>query len=707
LSSLIGQKLNQYEIVALLGKGGMATVYKAYQPSLDRHVAIKVLPPHPGMDENFIERFRLEAKTIGNLQNPNILPLYDYGMSNDILYLVMANVSGGSLADYMDGRLDPRQVVKWVKGIASGLDFAHRQGVVHRDIKPANILIDSDGHPLLADFGVVKMLASNANITGTAIVGTPAYMSPEQGQGLEVDGRSDVYSLGVMTYEMLAGLPPYRADTPMQVILKHITDPTPDIRSIHPELPEAVSAVMNRVLAKDPKDRYATASEFAAELEHALENKTISASVPKPVSTASSDSNATVLLDDSPVTFSKAKPPSSNTVLKQGVAQRAVVRRKKEEGNSKVVMGVFALLALLIVVGGVVAAIYFASRQQEIIIANPPDIITNGIITIPLDENYRGLLKFNSANNFGDTLNLSLQNVRPPQANEKYVVWLLNTENQNFLKLGTLQVFAFGEATLIYNDPNANIETRNLAELEESIDPDSALPLLYNTVIITSEAIAVEPEEPSETILYSGAVPSDVASTLLEIFFASEDGLNGGGLLVGLYTEATIALNHAGLAAEATTTSGQRQHAEHTINILSGTQEDLDGNGRGQNPGRGSGVYIFLNDIDARLDQLTEGAVLPELAFSVENVRICTQNVRRWSDQMIVLEREILNGQTVESVQRQATESSEIANQMINGVDANQNGIIEPFEGECGIAQIPEYAVQLVNISVFEGTLDD
>ena len=203
--SLVGRTLGQYEIKDELGQGGMAKVYLGYQASISRYVAIKVLPPHPALDEEFKERFQLEAKTIGGLQNPHILPLYDYGTDDDVIYLVMAYVEGGTLEDLLDsGPMNVRDVERVVRNVASGLDYAHRRGVIHRDIKPANILM-SDGHPLLADFGLVKMMASGGNLTGTAIIGTPSYMAPEQGQGLDVDARTDVYALGVMVYEMLAG----------------------------------------------------------------------------------------------------------------------------------------------------------------------------------------------------------------------------------------------------------------------------------------------------------------------------------------------------------------------------------------------------------------------------------------------------------------------------------------------------------------------
>ncbi len=236
-TSLVGQKLGKYEITELLGQGGMATVYKGYQRDVDRYVAVKVLPPHPGLDSQFVERFRLEARTIARLQHPHILPLYDYGDDSDILYLVMMFVDGGSLSDRIRrGAIPIPEIRRLFEQIAGALDYAHRQNVVHRDIKPDNILLDREGHALLADFGIVKLMegVSTSALTATGgLVGTPAYMSPEQAQGLPLDSRSDIYSLGIVVFEMLTGRQPFSAETPMQLVFEHITTPVPPLRDFN------------------------------------------------------------------------------------------------------------------------------------------------------------------------------------------------------------------------------------------------------------------------------------------------------------------------------------------------------------------------------------------------------------------------------------------------------------------------------------------
>ena len=288
-ASLVGRKLGMYQITELLGQGGMATVYKGYREDIDRYVAVKVLPPHPGLDHQFVDRFKLEARTIARLQHPHILPLYDYGVEDDIIYLVMAYVAGGSLADMMDkGRIPLPEIERVLRQVAGALDYAHRQGVIHRDIKPDNILLDNDGNVLLADFGIVKIVSgesstnTNPALTQTGgLVGTPAYMSPEQGSGLsDITTRADQYSLGVVVYEMLTGEPPYTADTPMQVVIKHITEPVPNPSNVNKNLSPEMESVIQRVLAKRPDDRYGTVTEFADDFARATRGEELLTQIP-------------------------------------------------------------------------------------------------------------------------------------------------------------------------------------------------------------------------------------------------------------------------------------------------------------------------------------------------------------------------------------------------------------------------------------------
>jgi serine/threonine protein kinase/formylglycine-generating enzyme required for sulfatase activity len=272
MEDLTGKQFGPYQIVAPLGEGGMAAVYKAYQPAMDRHVALKILPRHFAEDPEFIARFDREAKTMAQLQHPHILPVFDYGQSDGYTYIVMPFVQCGTLANLLKGKPLPLSVIRQViSQVGDALNYAHARGLIHRDIKPSNVLIDEGGNCLLTDFGLARMAEVSMNLTmaGT-IMGTPAYMSPEQGTGQAIDKRSDVYSLGVILYLMATGRVPYKAETPVAVIMKHLHEPLPPARDLNPELPEGVQLVILKALSKTPEDRYNTAGEMVRAIQSAI-----------------------------------------------------------------------------------------------------------------------------------------------------------------------------------------------------------------------------------------------------------------------------------------------------------------------------------------------------------------------------------------------------------------------------------------------------
>lgn len=271
MNGLIGQTLGGYRITAQIGKGGMATVFKAFQPSLDRYVAIKVMPPYYAeQDDSFLKRFEREAKAIAGLRHPNILIVMDYGEQDGTTYIVMEYVESGTLTDLMGQPMPHGTMATLIEQVAGALDYAHESGVVHRDIKPSNILLPKPEWPLLTDFGLAKIVGGSQLTQSGTIAGTPAYMSPEQGRGDPVDSRSDIYSLGVVLYEMATGAVPFEAETPMAVVVKHIIDPLPLPRSRNPDLPEGIERVILKALAKEPDGRYQRAGELAAALTAAV-----------------------------------------------------------------------------------------------------------------------------------------------------------------------------------------------------------------------------------------------------------------------------------------------------------------------------------------------------------------------------------------------------------------------------------------------------
>jgi len=264
------KRIGRYEIRGELGVGGMARVYRAFDTRFRRQVALKVLPPQFADDRRFRARFDREAVVIASLEHPAIVPVYDYGEDNGQLFLVMRLMDGGALADRIQQHpLSLREANRVLSRLAPALDFAHQQGIVHRDIKPANILFDRHNEPYLTDFGIVKIFeGDDTSMTGTGgPIGSPAYMSPEQVlAGIDLDGRSDVYSLGIVLYEMLTGERPFRADSPMRTALLHVNAPVPAIQNVRPDLPGACQIVIEKALAKDRDQRYSSATTLVFEL---------------------------------------------------------------------------------------------------------------------------------------------------------------------------------------------------------------------------------------------------------------------------------------------------------------------------------------------------------------------------------------------------------------------------------------------------------
>ena len=701
-SAMIGRTLGgKYEIRQLIGKGGMATVYRGYQADVDRDVAVKVLPPNPALGDEFAERFRLEARTIARLQHPHILPLYDYGVEDGILYLVTAYVSGGTLSDRIArGPLPVDEVDTLLRQIAPALDYAHRQGVVHRDIKPANILITAEGYPLLADFGIAKLAEGDARLTATGgLIGTPAYMAPEQVQGLPVGPPADIYSLGVVVFEMLSGRQPYTAETPMQVLVKHMAEPVPALSTAAVGLPPALDAVLARALAKSAEQRYPSATAFATDYSRAAHGAAGAVGTPLP---AAADTSYTVNLLDTPAPGSASAPPTPPPTQPQTIV--AV-------GGQPLLLAGLGVIAVLVLVIAVLVVVTISRDNPVIVVGSPTAAVGPPTPTAEVGQPAQsaptavrplGRLTFSTANRIGDTANLRLERLAPTEPGMSYAVWLLNADTGDRLGLGALTVDPLGNGVLSYTDPEGR-----------------PLPTLFNTVAITRETFMED--APTTAPRYGGRVPVALTRALHEILVSSEAGVGGESLLAGALEEAEFAALHAGLAAEAGSVAGMHAHAEHTINILLGGEEDLDGNGRGENPGRSKrGILHFLDLILTRLDAAIEGgepdtpaeadpnlaallALQPDvrrLHGDAELIRVCVNNSRERTGQIVELERVLLAAASADAVAPQAAEALRVADQLINGFDLNRNGQIEAFEGECGLRQIPLFSVIVGSIDV-------
>lgn len=324
----------------------MSTVFRAYDPRFERDVALKVLPQEFLHDPSFRARFEREAKTIAALEHPAIVPVYDFGEEAAQPYLVMRYMSGGSLADRLkQGALPVTEAVGILRRIGSALNQAHSQGIIHRDLKPGNILFDQYGDSYLGDFGIVKLTQQTATFTGSAIIGTPAYMSPEQAKGeAHLDGRSDIYALGAILFEILTGKQPYEADTPMGVAIKHIVEPVPRILEVKPDLPPGCAAVIERAMAKDREERYPQATELVETLHQTV---TAAPIPPSPPSIPSPDTGRRQQAPTPVVDRSSAPEP------KETLSESATVLSKLELGQfPSTLSGQRRWLSILLMAGG-------------------------------------------------------------------------------------------------------------------------------------------------------------------------------------------------------------------------------------------------------------------------------------------------------------------------------------------------------------------
>lgn len=393
VDSLIGRTIGKYKIVEHLGRGGMAEVFKAHQEALDRYVAIKLMHSFLADDQDFLSRFKREAKNMAALNHPNIVSVYDFDIEGkQTYYIVMEFVAGGTLKEKLEDlarrgeQLSLAQAIRIVLEIGDALSYAHSRGMIHRDIKPANIMLTDDGRAVLTDFGIAKMLSGPSYTATGAMIGTPAYMSPEQGLGQPGDERGDVYSLGVLFFQMATGRLPFDADTPLAVVLKHVNEPVPTPALLNPRLPAAIQSAILKSMAKDPDERFQTAHELAQAIREAVRSDDISLATalpaellrdrptPTPLATAAGLTRARP-----PVESTQAAPPVAPTVWSAGQTeiaaaptpvQPAAAPRPVQKRSPWIWLagaGVLLFLLLAILAGGIVVAGRLAEATPELI----------------------------------------------------------------------------------------------------------------------------------------------------------------------------------------------------------------------------------------------------------------------------------------------------------------------------------------------------
>ncbi|MBN2386694.1 MAG: serine/threonine protein kinase [Anaerolineales bacterium] len=417
-ASLEGQTIGKYRILEPLGRGGMAQVYKAYHPQLDRYVAVKVLRSDLVEEVEFLARFRREARSVAALRQANIVQVYDFDVQDEMYYMVMELLEGDTLKAHLNAfrqrgeHLPLGEVVRILNDVLAGLSYAHGEGVIHRDLKPANIMLTRKGQAVLTDFGIAQIVGGTQYTISGALMGTLNYMAPEQGRDGKCDVRSDIYSLGIVFFEMLTGTVPFDADTPLAILMKHINDPLPMPHKIDPNIPEPFERVALKALAKNPGDRYQTAVEMTAALNEAAQqagvevpgsvtlpvSAPLSPLRPGPVAVFSGTSRAAIpdssfARDDTDVTVGKKPAPAADG--KPFLPDPKIVRQAALGGVGIIVGVNFLLLWLspifgweifrrswpleLIAVGVLLTAIMTATHNPWILL--PAGIVLgNGLI---------------------------------------------------------------------------------------------------------------------------------------------------------------------------------------------------------------------------------------------------------------------------------------------------------------------------------------
>lgn len=358
-------KVGPYELLEELGSGGMATVFRARQESMGRFVAVKVIHQAISMDKTAVERFQREARVIAQLEHPHILPVYDFNGAHDPPYIVMRYLPTGTLKDIMNKtQLPLEDVVHLYTQLCSALDYAHRKGVIHRDIKPSNIMVDGDGNVFLTDFGIARIRDEAQSITGTGFaVGTPGYMAPEQTLGVEIDSRADVYSLGVMLFELVTGRAPFVGDTPMAVLLKHINEPIPSARDINPRSPLELEPILQKALAKKTDERYQSSGELAQALAEVVHGRSKPAGILANIA-QETITDLQIQRQDQPSATRQHAEQTYVEDVKTIITDSKVAKIAPERTRRYVMIGA-ALGLLVLVVGGILFAALIGDGERD------------------------------------------------------------------------------------------------------------------------------------------------------------------------------------------------------------------------------------------------------------------------------------------------------------------------------------------------------
>lgn len=681
MNGWVGQTLGKVHIDALLAKGGMAEVYIGTHTTLQREVAVKVLRNNYDEHPHALERFQREAMVVGKLRHPNIVQVFDFDMVENHPYLVMEYIKGPSLLKYLnslhekDRLLDFPHVIRLMNAMTGALQYAHDSGVVHRDIKPGNILLASrssdvvlgrplpdDFEPVLTDFGLVRFIDSTVHTTGSGqIAGTPAYMSPEQARGEFTDGRTDIYSLGIVLYEILAGHLPFEGETTMGVLMKHINEPPVPV----PGLPKALQYVLDRALAKDVDDRFQTPEEFGEAFLQAVENRadfaTLDVLSPRPTRKRAKR------------LFNNRKPSWLRTALLAFI----------------VFAGATALVFNQFLPMGSPDVTPSSSNTWTV----PPPTGTNTSTQTPqptLLLGRTGVLQFQNAASTADQASVIAIALLAPPAGSRYEVWLFNDEER--ISLGLLTLDGTGRGELTY-----------------TADAAVNLIALYKGVELTIEPDPDTNPQSSGVVAYSFSL-QEAGLTHLRYLLASFPSAPAQSALVqGLY-ENILTIDELAQEMQAASENGSsslvRLNAEAILNTIVGDQSpeynDWNGDGQLDDPSDGYGLLLngrnlgYLQAVFTEADAAINapGASQQTITYG-EGLKTSVQNIAVWTDQLRTLLTDILNASPESDLSEKVSAAASLTGRMLDGIDLDEDGIIEPVNGEAGAQVAYEQAYHM------------
>lgn len=680
-----GKTLGRVHINRLVARGGMAEVYTGTHDTFGQ-VAIKIMRGLLDKDSDQLARFQREAEVIEELRHPNIVQMFDYDIVDESPYLVIEYIPGPSLASYLKSLHDNKQrlpigmVAQILKSIASALDFAHSKGIVHRDIKPANVLLRSqtgtiesdkplprDVEPVLTDFGLVRLLDSTMHTTAGSVSGTPTYMSPEQARGEKVDKRTDIYSLGIMLYEMLAGAVPFQADTTFGMLMKHISEPLPSIQGLSPEL----QAILDRTLAKDPALRYESAGALADEFIAIFNGQTLS-----------------------PGTLHIAQ-------LAREAAEASKQAPRNEERRSTRWLRIAVEAVLAIVLALVIIQVMRPTTTTLVATPVPPNPNT------PV-----GRVRFDDTNFYVDNAEINLTNVPQPETGTHYEAWFVSDDGTIVRNLGSFEFSATGTGRLVINDP----DQKNFLGV-------------FNQVFVTQEKDDVPITEPTGEVLYSSIIPPQTLVHIRHVLVAYGDLPLQGPLMQDFwwynasYVERSINGDRfdddykTGIvqAYEDGDEATLRKRTEEVINSIAGDLspqfKDHDKDGTIENPADGYGSLPNGDRLGYIQETILHAKYAADAADSTsnirrygENVQICLQNVGGWTEQL--LEQALLLSVTPMGPEMEPiiAEMSTLGTKLLKGEDVNNNEQFdEAIAGECGADAAYDYAYYMADMFIYPG----